>query len=143
MIDLFEKYRGAIIAVQRVAKENTHLYGIIDAEQVGDRVYRIKNMIEKPPPGTAPSTLAIIGRYILPPEIFPILEKLPPGRGGEIQITDGLLELAKTGAVYGFEFPGNRYDAGDKFGFLQANIMYALKAPDLAPRLRRLLKEIS
>jgi UTP--glucose-1-phosphate uridylyltransferase len=143
MIDLFAKYRGAIIAVQRVPKENTHLYGIIDAEQVGDRVYRIKNMIEKPPPGTAPSNLAIIGRYILPPEIFPILEKLPPGRGGEIQITDGLLELTKRSSVFGFEFPGYRYDAGDKFGYLQANIMYALKDPDLAPRLRRLLKEIS
>jgi len=143
MVDLFEKHQGAMIAVTKVAKENTHLYGIIDAEEVGERVYRIKNMIEKPPPGTAPSNLAIIGRYILPPEIFPILEKLPPGRGGEIQITDGLVELAKRAPVYGFEFPGYRYDAGDKFGFLQANIMYALKDPDLAPRLRRLLKEIS
>jgi UTP--glucose-1-phosphate uridylyltransferase len=143
MMDLFAKYEGAIIAVQRVPKEYTHLYGIIDAEEVGERVYRIKNMVEKPPSGTAPSNLAIIGRYILPPEIFPILEHLPPGRGGEIQITDGLLELTRRGAVYAFEFPGYRYDAGDKFGFLQANIMYALKDRDLAPRLRRLLKEIS
>jgi UTP--glucose-1-phosphate uridylyltransferase len=100
-------------------------------------------MIEKPPQGTAPSNLAIIGRYILPPQIFSILEKLPPGRGGEIQITDGLIEMAKRSPVYGFEFPGKRCDAGDKFGFLEANILYALKDPDLAPRLRRLLKEIS
>jgi len=110
---------------------------------VGERVYRIKNMVEKPAPGTAPSNLAIIGRYILPPEIFPILEKLPPGRGGEIQITDGLVELAKNSPVYAFEFPGKRCDSGDKFGYLEANIRYALKDPDLAPRLRRLLKEIS
>jgi len=142
MIDLFEKYRGAIVAVQRVPKENTHLYGIIDAEEVGERVYRIKNMVEKPPLGTAPSTLAIIGRYILPPEIFPILEKVQPGRGGEIQLTDGLVELTKRSSVYGFEFPGQRYDAGDKLGYLQANIIYALKDPNLAPQLRRLLKEI-
>jgi UTP--glucose-1-phosphate uridylyltransferase len=143
MIDLFKKYQGTMIAVTKVAKENTHLYGIIDAEEVEKRVYRIKNMVEKPPPGTAPSNLAIIGRYILPPEIFPILEKLPPGRGGEIQITDGLVELAKKSPVYAFEFPGKRCDSGDKFGFLEANILYALKDPDLAPRLRRLLKEIS
>jgi UTP--glucose-1-phosphate uridylyltransferase len=143
MIDLFKKYQGTMIAVTKVAKENTHLYGIIDAEKMGERVYRIKNMIEKPAPGTAPSNLAIIGRYILPPEIFPILEKLPPGRGGEIQITDGLVELAKKSPVYAFEFPGKRCDSGDKFGFLEANIYYALKDPELAPRLRRLLKEIS
>lgn len=143
MIDLFKKYQGTMIAVTKVAKENTHLYGIIDAEEVEKRVYRIKNMVEKPPPGTAPSNLAIIGRYILPPEVFPILEKLPPGRGGEIQITDGLVELAKKSPVYAFEFPGKRCDSGDKFGFLEANILYALKDPDLAPRLRRLLKEIS
>lgn len=142
MIELSEKYQGAMIATTRVAAEHTHLYGIIDAEKVGERVYLIKNMVEKPYPGTAPSNLAIIGRYILPPEIFSILEKLPPGRGGEIQITDALLELSKKSPVYAFEFPGRRYDAGDKFGFLEANIFYALKDSELSFRLRKLLKEL-
>jgi UTP--glucose-1-phosphate uridylyltransferase len=142
MIDLFERYGSAIIALQRVPEENAHLYGIVDAEKVADRVYRVRSMVEKPAPGTAPSTLAIIGRYVLPPEIFPILENVRPGRGGEIQLTDGLIELTKRGPMYGFEFPGHRYDAGDKCGYLEACIKYALKDPDLAPRVRRLLKEI-
>ena len=151
MIDTYEElHRGvnpsapgsALIAIQKVPWAETHLYGIIKGKKIKDRVYRIEDMIEKPEKGTAPSNLAIIGRYILPPEIFEILENLRPDRKGEIQLTNGLRELNRRAPVFGYEFFGDRYDAGDKLGYLEANIAFGLKHPELGPKLKRYLKTL-
>lgn len=142
MIDVYQKMDGALIAIQRVPSSETHQYGIIKGKKVKDRIFRVEEMVEKPPKGTAPSNLAIIGRYILPPQIFGILEKISPDKRGEIQLTDGLKELSKSVSVFGYEFFGDRYDAGDKLGYLQANIAYGLKHPELGPKLKRYLKKI-
>ena len=141
MVEVSRQKGGGVIALQRVPENETHLYGIIRGERVDERVYRIEEMVEKPKPDQAPSNLAIIGRYVLPPEIFPILENTPPGRGGEIQLTDALQTLARGMPLYGYEFVGDRYDAGDKFGYLQANIAFALKRPQLAERLKEFIKK--
>ncbi|NWF94299.1 MAG: UTP--glucose-1-phosphate uridylyltransferase GalU [Syntrophaceae bacterium] len=143
MIDIYQKMDGALLAIQKVPKTETHLYGIIRGRRVSDRVYRVEEMVEKPKQGTAPSNLAIIGRYILPPQIFGILEKVSPDPRGEIQLTDGLRELSQRLPVFGYEFIGDRYDAGDKLGYLQANISLGLKHPELGPKLKRYLKELS
>jgi UTP--glucose-1-phosphate uridylyltransferase len=142
MIDIYQKMDGALIALQKVPKEETHQYGIIKGRRVGDRIYRVEEMVEKPQRGKAPSNLAIIGRYILPPQIFGILEKVSPDKKGEIQLTDGLKELNKKVPVFGYEFFGDRYDAGDKLGYLQANISYGLKHPEIGPKLKRFLKKM-
>ena len=151
MIDIYEELsRGlnssapgpALIAIQKVPWSEAHLYGIIKGKKIKDRVYRIEDMVEKPEKGKAPSNLAIIGRYILPPEIFEILEHVRPDRKGEIQLTNGLRELKRRAPVYGYEFFGDRYDAGDKLGYLEANIAFALKHPELGPKLRRYLKTL-
>jgi UTP--glucose-1-phosphate uridylyltransferase len=143
MIDIYRKMEGALIALQKVPKEETYQYGIIKGRRVGDRIYRVEEMVEKPQRGEAPSNLAIIGRYILPPQIFGILEKVSPDKKGEIQLTDGLKELNKKVPVFGYEFLGDRYDAGDKLGYLQANISYGLKHPEIGPKLKRFLKGLS
>jgi UTP--glucose-1-phosphate uridylyltransferase len=142
MIDMYQKINGALIALQKVPKEETHQYGIIKGRRVGDRIYRVEEMVEKPEKGEAPSNLAIIGRYILPPQIFGVLEKVSPDKKGEIQLTDGLKELNKKVPVFGYEFVGNRYDAGDKLGYLQANLSYGLKHPEIGPKLKRFLKNM-
>ena len=142
MIDIYSSEMQALIAIQQVPQEEAHLYGIIKGQKVKERVYRIEEMVEKPPRGRAPSNLAIIGRYILPPQIFSILEKVPPDRNGEIQLTNGLVELNRKEAIFGYEFIGDRYDAGDKLGYLQANIAYGLKHPDLGPKLKEYLKSL-
>ena len=152
MIDIYETLESsqshspgahALIAIQKVPKEETHLYGIMKGKKVDDRIYRIEEMVEKPEKGTAPSNLAIIGRYILPSQIFDMLEKTSPDGKGEIQLTDGLRALSQRAPIFGYEFLGDRYDAGDKLGYLQANISYGLKHPELGPKLKRLLKEMS
>jgi len=142
MIDVYQKMDGALLAIQKVRRTETHLYGIIKGKKVKDRIYHIEEMIEKPEQGKAPSNLAIIGRYILPPQIFDILERIPPDGRGEIQLTEGLRELKKTVPIFGYEFFGDRYDAGDKLGYLQANISYGLKHPELGPKLKHYLKNI-
>ena len=142
MIDVYQKMKGALIAIQKVPKTETHLYGIIKGKKVSDRIYRIEEMVEKPKQGRAPSNLAIIGRYILPPQIFGILEKVSPDGKGEIQLTDGLRELSQRVPVFGYEFFGDRYDAGEKLGYLQANISFGLKHPELGPKLKRYLKKL-
>ena len=142
MISAFDKYRSSIIAVQQVPREETSSYGIIDHKPVEDSVYRIEDLVEKPTPDTAPSDLAIIGRYILTPEIFDALEQTPPDEGGEIQLTNGLRILLRTQAIYGLAFRGRRYDAGSKLGFLKATVQFALKRPDLAPGFRSYLKTL-
>jgi UTP--glucose-1-phosphate uridylyltransferase len=142
MMEVFHQKRGGVIALLRVPETETHLYGIIRGEQVGERIYQITELVEKPASAQAPSNLAVIGRYVLPPEIFPILEKTPPGKGGEIQLTDALQELARRMPLCGYEFVGDRYDAGDKVGYLHANIAFALKRPEMATRVKEFLKEV-
>jgi UTP--glucose-1-phosphate uridylyltransferase len=150
MIDVYERLRRewnlskglALIAIQKVPKSETHLYGIIRGKKVADRVYRVEELVEKPERGKAPSNLAIIGRYILPPEILDILDQVPKDKRGEIQLTDGLKELGRSVPIFGYEFLGDRYDAGDKLGFLQANVSFGLKHPELGSKLRRFLKEL-
>jgi UTP--glucose-1-phosphate uridylyltransferase len=142
MIDVYQEMDGALIAIQKVPRSETHLYGIIKGKRVKERVYRIEEMVEKPKQGRAPSNLAIIGRYILPPQIFGILEKVSPDVKGEIQLTDGLRELSQRLPVFGYEFIGDRYDAGDKLGYLQANISFGLKHPELGPKLKHYLKNM-
>jgi UTP--glucose-1-phosphate uridylyltransferase len=142
MIDVYQKLDGTLIAIQKVPKTEAHLYGIIKGKKVQDRIYRVDAMVEKPEKGTAPSNLAIIGRYILPAQIFGILERVPPDAKGEIQLTNGLRELSKRVPIFGYEFLGDRYDAGDKLGYLQANISYGLKHPELGPKLKYFLKKL-
>ena len=142
MMEVYDEMGGAVIAIQKVPSSQTHLYGIIQGKKVRERIYSVEEMIEKPKQGTTPSNLAIIGRYILPPEIFDRLEKVQPDGKGEIQLTNGLRELAKEMAVFGYEFIGNRYDAGDKWGYLEANIALGLKHPEIAPKIRRYLRSL-
>jgi UTP--glucose-1-phosphate uridylyltransferase len=142
MMEVSRQKNGGVIALLRVPETETHLYGIIRGEHVDERIYQIAEMVEKPKPEQAPSNLAVIGRYVLPPEIFPILEKTPPGKGGEIQLTDALQELARMQPLFGYEFMGDRYDAGDKVGYLQANIAFALKRPEMAARVKDFLKTV-
>jgi UTP--glucose-1-phosphate uridylyltransferase len=143
MIAAFERYQSSIIAVQQVSKEEVSSYGIIDSRPAEDSVYEILDLVEKPAPGAAPSDLAIIGRYILTPEIFEALERTPPDGGGEIQLTNGLRALLRAQTMYGLAFRGRRYDAGSKLGFLKATVQFALKRPDLAPGLREYLRTLS
>ena len=140
MIKVFRQYPSTILAVQRVPRKEVHHYGIIDAKKIGPRVYKVIDMVEKPHPKNAPSNLAIIGRYILTPEIFCALEETRPGKGGEIQLTDGLRKLSKKQPIYAYEFEGDRYDAGDKLGFLMANVSFALNRGDIKKEFRRFLK---
>ena len=142
LLDVFEEKQESVIALLRVPQEEVHRYGIIKGEETAPRQYAIQDMIEKPSPDVAPSQLAIIGRYVLRPEIFAILEKVSPGKGGEIQLTDGLLQLAQQREVYGYEFVGERYDVGDKIGFVRATVAYALKRPELEGKLREYLQTV-
>lgn len=143
MIAAFERYRSSIIAVQQVSVEEISNYGIIDPRPAEDSIYQILDLVEKPTPEAAPSDLAIVGRYILMPEIFEALEQTPPDGGGEIQLTNGLRALLRTQTMYGLAFRGRRYDAGSKLGFVKATVQFALKRPDLAPGLREYLKTLS
>ena len=139
----FQKHGGkAVIALMEVPPEEAHLYGIAAGEPIDDRTLRITRLVEKPKKDP-PSNLAVIGRYVLPPSIFPILEKQTPGVGGEIQLTDGLARLIETGALIGYRFEGRRYDAGDRLGYLKANIAYALKRGDLREPLLDFMREVT
>jgi UTP--glucose-1-phosphate uridylyltransferase len=147
---LFSRTGKTIVALQEVPDDQTHLYGIADGELIdapddpliaGSDVYRIRKFVEKPPPGSAPSNLAVIGRYILVPEIYDLIEGQAPGAGGEIQLTDALDRLAEEDEVYGLVFEGTRHDAGTRLGFLMANIHYGLKDEELGPPLLRFIAD--
>lgn len=142
MMDLYEELDGGIIAVQEVPEADVSKYGILNAEQVRDRVFKINDLVEKPSPQTAPSRLAIMGRYIIPPGIFSILGNTPPGAGGEIQLTDALKVMAAREPMYGYAFEGRRYDVGDKLGYLQAMVEFALEREDLAADFKAYLKKL-
>ncbi|MFH1147298.1 MAG: UTP--glucose-1-phosphate uridylyltransferase GalU [Pseudomonadota bacterium] len=141
LLGIYNRYKKPVVAVYQVPEEEVHSYGIVEGERIDDQTYRIERMIEKPGPGITKSNLAIIGRYILTPEIFTLLENTTPGHGGEIQLTDALGELSRKDQMYAFCFSGKRYDAGDKFGYIQATLAYALKHPELGPRVRQYLSE--
>ena len=126
-----------IIAVEEVSQERTHMYGVVGVGKKHGDLFEINQMVEKPPQGTAPSNLTITGRYILQPEIFDILATQTRGAGGEIQLTDAMIELARRQPFYGLKFAGDSYDCGSKIGFLTANVAYALARADLAPEFRR------
>jgi UTP--glucose-1-phosphate uridylyltransferase len=140
MMRLYEKRGNPVIAIQEVERAETRQYGIVAGERESDRVVRITGMVEKPAPEDAPSNLAIIGRYILPPEIFDILEEAESDARGEIQLTSGLATLLERRPIDGCLFEGKRYDAGDKLGFLKATVEFALKRPDLGGPFREYLK---
>ena len=131
LIDAYDEYKTSILGVQEVAKDDTDKYGILDCKYIEDRVYKVKDMVEKPSVEEAPSNIAILGRYIITPAIFEILENQAPGKGGEIQLTDALKTLASHEAIYAYNFEGRRYDVGDKLGFLEATIDFALKRDNL------------
>lgn len=142
LMDAYDEYRTTILGVQKVAKEDTNKYGIIDAKFIEDRVYKVKDLVEKPDSDKAPSNIAILGRYIITPEIFEILSDLPPGKGDEIQLTDALKELSKKEAMYAYDFEGRRYDVGDKLGFLEATVDFALKRDELKDGFLDYLKDV-
>ena len=131
MIEVYSRYKCSVIALQRIPKDQISRFGVIDGTPVEDRLYKLVDMVEKPRPEEAPSDLAIIGRYILSPEIFEILASIEPDGSGEVQLTDGLRELLNRQVIYGYEFEGRRYDAGDKLGFLIATVEYGLRSPEL------------
>lgn len=131
LMDCYNEYKTSILGVQTVPKDDVNKYGIVDGLHIEDRVYKVKNLVEKPAIEEAPSNVAILGRYIITPQIFNILEQTKPGKGGEIQLTDALQTLISQEAMYAYNFEGKRYDVGDKFGFLQATVEFALKREEL------------
>ncbi|APM40420.1 UTP--glucose-1-phosphate uridylyltransferase GalU [Clostridium kluyveri] len=131
LIDCYNEYKTSIIGVQEVPKEEVYKYGIVKGMYIENSVYKVKDLIEKPKVEEAPSNMAILGRYIITPSIFEILQNTTPGKGGEIQLTDALRTLAKNEAMYAYTFQGRRYDVGDKLGFLQATVEFALKKEEL------------
>ena len=139
-MNVYEEYRTTILGVQTVDDEDTDKYGIIAAKYIEDKVYKVKDLVEKPEPGKAPSNIAILGRYIITPEIFDILETLPLGKNGEVQLTDALRMLSKKEAMYAYDFDGVRYDVGDKLGFLKATVDFALKRPELRDEFLKFIK---
>jgi len=147
LLDVYEFYSAPVLALMEVPREQISAYGVVDAEPVGhnggrDRLYRIRNLVEKPKAQEAPSNLAIIGRYVLTPEVFQSIETIEPGSGGELQLTDGLKHLLRSRPIYGYRFEGTRYDAGDKLGFLKATVEFALKRYDLGEDFRSYLKSL-
>lgn len=142
LIDVFNEYKTTVLGVQTVSKEDVSKYGIVSCRNVDDRVYKVKDLVEKPDMESAPSNIAILGRYIITPQIFQYLENAIPGKGGEIQLTDALKALMGSEAMYAYDFVGKRYDVGNKIGFLQANIEFALNRPDLSEEFSTYLKEL-
>lgn len=144
MIDQFSTTQASIVATQQVEGPAISSYGVLDASPVSgnDRLYEVRNMVEKPKREEAPSNLAIVGRYVLTPKIFDVLDRTPLGTGGELQLTDGLRLLLKEEKVFGYRYEGKRHDAGDKLGFLKATVEFALKRPELNPEFRDYLKNL-
>lgn len=140
LLKVFAKYKSTVVALELVSDSDVDKYGIVEGEEVEPGIVKIKNLIEKPPIEEAPSNMAVIGRYILTPRIFSAIEGLAPDGRGEIQLTNALQDIANSSEVYGVVFEGTRYDAGNRFGFLVANIVYALKDDELGPQLREYLK---
>lgn len=142
MIEVFEQHEKSVVALMEVADHDVSKFGICAGEPVSDRVTKLTTMVEKPALEKAPSNTAIVGRYVLTPRIFEFLKSTDPGAGGEIQLTDAMAALMQAEGIMGYEFKGRRYDAGDQFGYLQANIAYALKRPEIRERLLEYMKQL-
>jgi UTP--glucose-1-phosphate uridylyltransferase len=142
LMDVYEQIRTPVIVLGRIDSEGTKKYGVVRARQVSERVFQILDLVEKPGPEKTLSDLAVLGRYIFEPDIFTILRKIPPGRSGEIQLTDAIKSLIETRPVHGVLFEGRRYDAGDKFGYIEATINFALKRPEFRSRLLDFFKSL-
>ncbi len=142
MIDVYEQYKTSVVAVERIDREDTVKYGIIEPGKVSDRVYQVLGLVEKPEPDKAPSDLGVVGRYILTPQIFDALEVTPPGKNREIQVTDALQLLLKQQKIYACEFQGVRYDTGTPLTWLKATIAFALKRPDFGQELKDYLRRL-
>jgi UTP--glucose-1-phosphate uridylyltransferase len=142
MVDIYEKFRKSVIAVEVIPKEDSRKYGIISFEEVEPALGRIRSIVEKPEPDKAPSNMAVIGRYILTPGIFDQLKTTQKGAGGEIQLTDGIAALLQQEEIYSWQFKGKRYDCGSKFGYLQANIEYGLKDPEISRDLKNYINTL-
>jgi len=140
LIEVAEREQASVVGVMEVAERDVSKYGIVGGDAVRDRLTRVRTLIEKPSVSEAPSRLAIPGRYVLTPGIFDILRKTAPGKGGEIQLTDGLKSLAETEKLFAYAFEGTRYDTGDRLGYIEATLAYALKRPELADDVRKLMK---
>jgi UTP--glucose-1-phosphate uridylyltransferase len=142
MMEQFDRLQSSIVSVVEVSREDTSKYGVLDADPLVDHVTKIRGLVEKPAPEEAPSNLAIIGRYILTPEIFDILEGKEVGTHGEIQITDAMARLLKTQSIYGYRYEGTRFDCGNKAGFQMANLAFSLDRPDLRDRLLPFIRDL-
>jgi len=142
MVEVYETYGASVIGVQQVAPDQVNKYGIVAGTKIGERVHRVNDLVEKPAIGTAPSTMAILGRYIITPGIFEILEHTGKGAGGEIQLTDGLKTLAAMEKMFAYDFIGKRYDVGDKLGFLEATVEFGLRDQKLGPDFRKYLETL-
>jgi UTP--glucose-1-phosphate uridylyltransferase len=140
-INVFEERDTSVIGVMEVPKKEVSKYGIVGGTKVNDRLMKVSEMVEKPSPETAPSQLACPGRYVLSAKVFDYIAETRPGRGGEIQLTDALARLATEQGLYAYLFDGRRYDTGDKLGFIEATVAFALKRPDLADGVRKILAE--
>ena len=143
LMDQYEKTGGTVIGCQVVRPEMVSSYGIVDGKPTDDpNLLKVKDMIEKPSMEEAPSRFAALGRYVITPEVFDVLEQTKPGKGGEIQLTDALRVMARNGSVYAYNFTGKRYDTGNKLGYLKATVEFALRRPDLGPQFREYLKKL-
>lgn len=143
MIEVYQDTHSSVIAVEKINSHETDKYGVVGSENLTSNPIKLNCLVEKPKPNDAPSDLAIVGRYILTPEIFQLLRQTKPGAGAEIQLTDAIAGLLKTQKIYGWQFQGKRYDCGSKLGYLEATIAYALKHPELADKVKVLLKNYS
>ena len=142
MVDVYEYQGRSVLGVERVPKEETNKYGVVDAVELHERIYKVNSIVEKPSPEEAPSNLAVVGRYILTPTIFDKLKQTGRGAGGEIQLTDAIADLLKDEQVLCYEFKGKRYDCGSKLGYMQATVEYGLKHPELSQDFQEYLQEL-
>ena len=141
LIDIYEKHHGSVVGVMEVPADDVSKYGIVGGRSVGDRLMHVDRLVEKPRPADAPSRFAIPGRYVLSPRIFDCLRRTRPGAGGEIQLTDGLQLLAQEEKLFAYQFEGTRYDTGDRLGYIDATLTFALRRPELAPGVRDLMRK--
>lgn len=143
LITQYQKEQSSVIAIEDIPKDKTVQYGIVEVSNVKDKLYKINSIVEKPQPKDAPSTLGVIGRYVFNPEIFDCLEKIKPGRGGEIQLTDAIQMLLAQQSIFAYQFKGKRFDCGDKLGFMKANVEFSKKHPEIGKEFIEFLKSIS
>ena len=141
LVQISKELNAGVIAVEALSWDIIHNYGVVDAEKISDRIHKIQGLVEKPKKGTAPSNLSIVGRYILPPQIFQYLETIKPGAKGEIQLTDGLLSMLQQHNLFAYEFKGTRYDGGTPMGLLRASLAFALERQDTVEEAKTILRE--